>query len=280
MFSPVPFLVAKFAVLPLLWLFFGLPAAAQTQLPPVEFPYQIAASWETIAQRKVLRVGIKDNLRPLGFRDETGELQGLEIVLAKEIARRLLGDETAIVFVPLKNQDRIEALLNNDVDIVIAQMSVNGARSRILDFTRPYFYDQTAIISNQAQLTTWEAFNGKIVGILPGSSTVGIIKQVLPQAELVGVSSFREANQLLKAGKIDGFASDHSVLAGWAQQTPEYQVMPLPQTEIPVAIALPRGLQYVELKIRLELILRELAQSGWLREQQEYWGLNLSSQAK
>lgn len=66
-----------------------------------------AAELDEIRRRGYIVVGVKDNLRPLGFRDEAGELEGLEIDLAHWLAEQLLGDAEAIVFQPLTNQERL-----------------------------------------------------------------------------------------------------------------------------------------------------------------------------
>ena len=42
-----------------------------------------SAELDQIKQRGKLIIAVKDNLRPLGFRDASGDLQGLEIDIAK-----------------------------------------------------------------------------------------------------------------------------------------------------------------------------------------------------
>ncbi|MEB3161288.1 MAG: transporter substrate-binding domain-containing protein, partial [Synechocystis sp.] len=92
-------------------------------------------------KRGKLRVGVKDNLRPLGFRDQNGELQGLEVAIARRLALELLGDENAVELIPVKNQDRLSLLLEGQVDCLIAQMGQNAARDRLVDFSAPYYLD-------------------------------------------------------------------------------------------------------------------------------------------
>ncbi|NJR65773.1 MAG: transporter substrate-binding domain-containing protein [Leptolyngbyaceae cyanobacterium CRU_2_3] len=56
-----------------------------------------AADLEAIVQRGYLVVGVKDNLRPLAFKGTQGQLEGLEIDLARHLAAELLGNSEAIV---------------------------------------------------------------------------------------------------------------------------------------------------------------------------------------
>ncbi|MEM6592000.1 MAG: transporter substrate-binding domain-containing protein, partial [Cyanobacteria bacterium P01_C01_bin.73] len=65
----------------------GLGLAAGLLLgEPLVFKPAAAAELEQIEQRGYLIVAVKDNWRPLGFRDEAGELAGLEIDIAKALA--------------------------------------------------------------------------------------------------------------------------------------------------------------------------------------------------
>jgi polar amino acid transport system substrate-binding protein len=60
-----------------------------------------AATMTEIQQRGYLNMAVKDNLRPLGFRDDKGNLQGLEIDLAKRLASDLLGKADAVKLQPV-----------------------------------------------------------------------------------------------------------------------------------------------------------------------------------
>ena len=60
-----------------------------------------AAQMPEIQRRGYLNIAVKDNLRPLGFRDANGNLQGLEIDLAKRLAVDLLGKADAVKLQPV-----------------------------------------------------------------------------------------------------------------------------------------------------------------------------------
>ncbi|MEY3402309.1 MAG: hypothetical protein RLZZ86_1924, partial [Cyanobacteriota bacterium] len=76
-----------------------------------------AGTMAEIQQRGYLNLAVKDNLRPLGFRDDQGNLQGLEIDLAKQLASDLLGKADAVKLQPVANSDRLPVVFNQQVDL-------------------------------------------------------------------------------------------------------------------------------------------------------------------
>jgi polar amino acid transport system substrate-binding protein len=111
-----------------------------------------SAELKEIEQRGQLIVAVKDNLRPLGFRDATGNLQGLEIDIAKRLAEELLGKPDAVVLQPVKNIDRLNVVLEGKVDLAIARVTATASRSRLVDLSRPYYLDGTGLVTKDASI--------------------------------------------------------------------------------------------------------------------------------
>jgi polar amino acid transport system substrate-binding protein len=245
----------------------------------VVFPIQgaLAAEWGEIQERGQLIVGIKDNLRPLGFRDEEGNLQGLEIDIARKLAEELLGDRDAVVLQPVTNTERLNMAISGEVDITIARVGTTPSRSRLVNFSRYYYLDSTGFVTRDANLRSRVDLKFRKVAILEGSSTIAIVRYALPEVQLVGVESYREAFMLLETGEAVAFAGDRSVLTGWVQEYPQYRLMRDRLGGTPLAIVVPKGLQYGELYLQVNAAIARWQDSGWLQERIDYWGLgNLS----
>lgn len=232
-----------------------------------------AAEWSTIQKRDFLKIGVKDNTHPLGFRDSQGRLQGLEIDLAKQLALELLGSEAKVQLEPVKNQDRLNVLLADQVDLVIARLTITPGRSRLVDFSDYYYLDGTGLITLQPNLKQLADFQNQTIGVINPSDTIAVIRSQLPQARLVGVNSYEEGLDLLQQGKIQAFAADNSLLTGWAQEDSRYYHLPFFLSGTTLAIAMPRGLAYQELREKVNEAVRRWRTNGWLRERVRYWGL-------
>ncbi len=233
----------------------------------------IAGDLPAIKKRGRLIVAVKETVRPLGFRSANGQLQGLEIDLAQRLAQELLGRSDAVELKPVTNQDRFSLVMNGKVDIAIAHVTLTPSRLRILSFSLPYYTDGTAIITKSSIIQKPTDLTGKMVAVINGSTAIEALRSQLPRVNLVGVDSYDAAKAVLDRGEAIAFAADVSILSGWSQEFPEYRViLPALSSEL-LAIVLPKGQQYNELKEQIDQILTRLRNSGWLEERAKYWGL-------
>lgn len=233
----------------------------------------IARELSEIESQGKLKVAVKNNLRPLGFTDRQGNLIGLEIDLARQLAEELLGDEKAIEFLVTSNQERLQVVLDREVDIAIAKVSVTDSRARIVNFSSYYYLDGTGIITNNPNVQDLADLKKSKILLLQNSASIAVIRHKLPQATLVGVESYQQALELLENQQADGFAGDRSILAGWIQEYPRYKLLPSRLSGEALAIVMPKGLQYQELRSKINKTISEWKKSGWLQERIEYWGL-------
>ncbi|MEA5471623.1 transporter substrate-binding domain-containing protein [Spirulina sp. 06S082] len=232
-----------------------------------------AAELAEILERGQLIVGVKDNLRPLGFRDGEGNLQGLEIDIARKLAEELFGDRNAIILQPVTNAERLNAAIAQEVDLTIARVGVNSSRSRLINFSRYYYFDSTGFITREANINSRIDLKYRKVAVLERSSTIAIVRHAIPEVQLMGVKSYQEALTLLEAGEIAAFAGDRSLLTGWVQEYPQYRVLRDRLGGIPLAIVVPKGLKHSELYLYVNDAIARWQDSGWLQDRINYWGL-------
>ncbi len=236
-----------------------------------------AAELKEITQRGYLVVAVKDNLRPLGFRDATGNLQGLEIDLAQRLAQDLLGKPDAVRLQPVVNRDRLAVVLEGKVDLTIANVTATESRSRLVSFSSPYYFDGTTLVTKEASVKHLGDVARSKIAVLKGSSTIATIRYLLPAAELVGVDSYEKARLLLDAGGAAAFAADASLLSGWVQEYPQYRLLPTLLSAEPLCVVMPKGLQYNDLRQRVNAAIARYSAEGWLQQRAKYWGLPLDT---
>lgn len=224
---------------------------------------------DKIKKRGKLVIGVKDNLYPLGFRDRIGNLAGLEIDIARELAKEL---NFPIELVPLKNRDRLSALQNNQVDLAIAQITVTNNRSRLIDFSLPYYTDSTVAIAKRGT-TFQELSQPSAIGVLKNSAAIAVIQSQFPQTAIIGASSYVDGLDALQSGKVKAFVGDRTSLTQWLKEHPDFEIIGQPLAVHSLAIALPRGLQHLDLRDRVFDIVEKWRKNGWLKERADFWGL-------
>ena len=237
-------------------------------------PKAIAArEWSEIQSQQELKVAVKNNLRPLGFTDKNGALVGLEIDIARQLAVEMLGEDSTVEFLPVNNIERLQMLLEDEVDLTIARVAVTTSRSRIVDFSSYYYLDGTGIVTKNSQIENTKSLPLKRVAVLEDSATIAVIRHRLPNVTLVGVDSYQAALELLESDRVDGFAGDRSILTGWIQEYPKYKLLRERLSGAALAVVMPKGLQYKELRQQVNLAIAKWQQSGWLQSRIDYWGL-------
>lgn len=236
-------------------------------------PVSDAAELSEIQARGHVVVAVREHWRPLSYRNEARELVGLEIDMARQLAATIFSDPDAVRFEVVANQDRIPAVLADRADMAIAGLTITPERTRLVNFSLPYYLDGAGFLVRDSQLRRLADLQRRRIGLLQGSSLIPTVRYVLPGAQLVPVSSYQEADRQLLGGQVDAFAGDVSVLVGWQQERTGYTVLPVFASAEPLAIALPKGAQHQELQALVNQTLATWHENGWLEERTRVWGL-------
>jgi polar amino acid transport system substrate-binding protein len=232
-----------------------------------------AGTLKEIQQRRKLIVAVKDNLPLLGSRDRAGNLQGLEIDIARKLATEIFGNTESVQLVPVTNQDRLKLAIDGNVDLTIARVTITPTRLRVVDFSRYYYLDGTGIVTDRANIVKNSDLVGKQIAVLNNSTTIASLQFIIPKAKLVGVDSYQQAQQLLATGKVVAIAADRSLLIGWRKTEPKYRLLPDRLSTEALGIVIPKGLQYEPLRELVDRSIRRWQADGWLQQRIQYWGL-------
>lgn len=232
------------------------------------------AEWQEIKERGYLIIAVKNNQPPLASADTEGNLQGLEIDIARRLAQELLGSSDGVKFIPVLNQERLQVVIEDQVDLTIASVTANSSRYRVVDFSPFYYLDGTGILIKKNTLSNrLKADSVDKIAVLEGSSAIAVLQYNLPQAKLIGVQSYQEGLNLLNQKQVTGLAGDVTTLIGLSQNNSNYQLLNSVYGGYPLAIVMPKGLQYQELRDKVNQIIKDLQQEGWLQKRAKYWGL-------
>jgi polar amino acid transport system substrate-binding protein len=232
-----------------------------------------AADLQTIRDRGYIIVGIKANSVPMSFQTDLNEPVGFEVDIAKQLAIEIFGKPEAIRFKPLSNTDRLTAVTSDRVDLTIAQVTATDSRRRLVDFSAPYYFEVGAVAVGNPTIQKLNEFNGKSIAVLKDSSTAIALTEQFPKVQLRVVLSYREAFDLLQQGKVPAVAGDRLVLSQYRHQIENLRLLNDEIGLYPMAIVLPKGVQYGSLREQVNRSVNHGRQTGWLKERALKWGL-------
>lgn len=227
--------------------------------------------------RNKIVIGIKNDSKPFGY-IENHELKGFDVDVAKNISKSLLGDDNGelIEFVIVTPESRISDLNSGKVDIIIATMSISAKRTHIVDFTNPYYVaGQALMVKEKSKINSIQSLNTRRAGIILGTTGEKTIRQLAPNATVIGKKNYNDAFNLLKEDRVDAILADDSILYGFAMDNKGYKILPARYTKEFYAIALRQGNENKELKSALNKILSRMQQTGKLNRIKEKWIPNL-----
>jgi len=207
-------------------LFGGLMAAAVACA--VAVPAHAQDTMEKIKQAGKIVVGVKNDYKPWGFIDTSGNIVGMEIDLAQMIADKL---GVTLEKVPVIAANRMEFLNQGRVDLVIATMGDTEARRKVVGMIEPNYYagGTNVLAPKSAGLKQWSDLKGKKVCAVQGSYYNRRVSQ-LYEPELVVFPAVPEGLNALLGGNCVAFLFDNtlieSTLAGGDPKWADYE-MPL-----------------------------------------------------
>ncbi|MFE2167488.1 glutamate ABC transporter substrate-binding protein [Streptomyces sp. NPDC059447] len=207
-----------------------------------------AVDGPTIARIKAagkLVAGVDQNSFRWGYRNQSttggtgpedpsdqGRLDGFDIDLVKAIAKDILGDEKAVIYRAIPTSQRIPALQEGRVDIVVRTMTINCKRLEDVAFSTAYFEaGQQVLAPKGSPITGYDtSLKDRKICVAAGSTAEASLK-----AQSYGAAPVTVPNQLdclvrLQLGEVDGIITDNALAAGQAAQDPAVRLVGSPFT--------------------------------------------------
>ncbi|GGI64623.1 amino acid ABC transporter substrate-binding protein/permease [Enterococcus alcedinis] len=128
------------------------------------------------AKEKVYQIGTDVTFAPFEFQNTDNEYVGIDIDLLKAIAD---DQNFEVQFQPLGFSSSIQGVTSNQLDGMIAGMSITDDRRKTFDFSDPYFDSgiQMAVRKDDTSITNYHDLKGLTVGAKVGTESATFLEE-------------------------------------------------------------------------------------------------------
>ncbi|MGX1270021.1 glutamate ABC transporter substrate-binding protein [Streptomyces phaeoluteigriseus] len=259
----------------------------QTLSPSATDGPTIAAIKARTGEKRKLIVGVDQNSYRWGYRDpnNTGAaLEGFDIDLVRQIAEDILGDRDAVQFKAIPTNQRVPAIQEGRVDMVVRTMTITCDRLKDVAFSAPYFKTGQQVLAPKSSTIT--GYDGtlakKKICTAAGSTANTQLTDDLKAGKLPATADISATvpNQLdclvrLQLGEVDAVVTDGALAASQAAQDPTVELKGAAFTTEYYGVAMKKDAD--DLVRRVNQILVEYRANGWQRSYTDWLSATLGS---
>ncbi len=192
-----------------------------------------------------IRIGIKFDQPGLGLK-KGNDYTGMDVDVAKYVAKELGHAEDAIEWVQAPSAQRETLISTGQVDLVVATYSITDARKEKVSFAGPYFIagQDLLVRADDSSITGPDSLDGKKLCSVTGSTSAQNVQKKVPGVNLQEFGTYSECVAALVSGTIDALTTDDTILAGYAAQEQykgKLKVVGAPFSEERYGIGLKKG---------------------------------------
>jgi Na+/H+-dicarboxylate symporter len=227
---------------------------------------------DAIRARSAVRVGVLPERLPYAYENQHGDLVGLDVEMAHQLARDL---QVRVEFVPLTADVMQAALERGACDLVMSGVVATPLRASAMRFSNPYLDETLAFLVPdhlREQYETWSSIRAR------GSITVdapnlpyfmSVLRERLPEAKLEPISLARDVVlQNLKGEAVMLSAERASVIT---MLHPQFSVVVPAPDIIKVPLAYPVARRDGDFAAFLNMWIESKRRDGTIQALTEHW---------
>ena len=234
-------------------------------------------AWNKVMSRGKIVVGVKADYKPWGYRNTDGDIVGMEIDMANDVAAKMGVD---IELVAVQSSNRMQFLEQGKIDLMIATMSDRKDRRELVGIVGPNYYTSgTNVMSPKALgLTEWEDLRDKPVCGKQGAFYNQIVEQRYG-AKIIAFTGNAEAKQALRDKKCIAWVYDDSSIGSdlSSGNWDDFEMPLASEDDTPCALAVPSAERNCVFGRFMSGMQYQWHQDGTLIELEAKWGIKATA---
>lgn len=168
-------------------------------------------------------VGLDDTFAPMGFRDENGDLTGLDVDLMNAVSEQI---GIPFQLQPIDWSMKETELNNGSIDLIWNGYTITDERNEVVLFTQPYLKNKQVVVTMaDSDVETLADLAGKTVAAQAESSAEDAIDSKPEVKDTFGDLVTLETNDMclrdMEAGRSDAVVADEVILRYYISQKGE-----------------------------------------------------------
>lgn len=159
-------------------------------------------------------IGVFSDKAPFGYVDANGAYQGYDVYFGNRLAKDL---GVKVKYVSVDPASRVEFLVTDKVDVILANFTVTKERAEKVDFALPYMKVALGVVSPEnALVKDVKELKGKTLIIAKGTTAETYFEKNHPEVKLQKYDQYADAYNALLDGRGDAFSTDNTEVLAWA----------------------------------------------------------------
>ncbi len=256
------------------WGYYGFRCAQSAKITHSEDLRENSEHYHLIQNRGKIYIGVRHgSMYPLAV--ITGDsYSGFEIDLAVEIVRRLFGDQVDIEWVPIRADERLEAVENGHVDFLIRNTTHTISREERVSFTSTYFLDGVRLLVRRSDgYNSIEDLDGKTV-VAEYEFFVAPVENAAMSSSIdiyFQVAGYDDVREMFADKRVDAVTTDwgsHGLYVDMNDYDAHQPLGGLLSSE-PLAIAV--NLHELDFRDEIDAVLLEIIRDGTWQAFYDHW---------
>lgn len=231
-------------------------------------------TWNKIASKKQVVIGLDDSFVPMGFEKKNGQLTGYDIDLAKAVFKQY---GIKVSFQTIDWSMNVTELRNGTIDLLWNGYSITPERQKKVAFSKPYLRNrQVLVVKKDSGISSFKQMTNYELGMQTGSTAeqwYETKQDVLHAKKTVLYDTISNSFLDLSAGRIQGILLDEVYadyyIAHMAKSS-EYKVIQNDRVPMDLfAVGMRKGDKTLRKKVNEGLV--KLQKNGQLRKLNEKW---------
>jgi polar amino acid transport system substrate-binding protein len=185
-----------------------------------------SSTLDSVVDKGKIRVAVLPDFPPFSVQNASGEFEGYEVDIAKELAKAL---GVKLELVSTDGASRLPLLKAGRTDVNISSWTATDERAKAVGYTIPYVADGASVLfKSGTDIEDYDDLAGKSVSVTRGSTNDIIMTEDFKDTKIVRFESIADAIAALKAGKVDAAVEGRATVKQEAEKEGDFEALDQP----------------------------------------------------